>query len=137
MPRLSLYKPEKGNDFAFQDRNISEAFQVGGTDAYIHKYMGPVDQGGDDKTKADALVNPNRLDEKSVLKYLCATGVTFLLLVAVNRKLRTSEFKAPDILSFQHRTGRERPRRWFLGAHVARMDFLFTRHRPASRTMVG
>ena len=51
MPRLSLYKPEKGNDFAFQDRNISEAFQVGGTDAYIHKYMGPVDQGGDDKTQ--------------------------------------------------------------------------------------
>ena len=57
-------------------------------------------QGGDNKTKADALVNPNRLDEKSVLKYLCATGVTFLLLVAVNRKLRTSEFKVPDILPY-------------------------------------
>ena len=51
MPRLSLYKPEKGNDFAFQDRNIAEAFQVGGTDAYIHKYMGPVDQELDDKTQ--------------------------------------------------------------------------------------
>jgi|TARA_R110000796_G_C14548162_1_gene433574 hypothetical protein len=48
MPRLSLYKPEKGNDFAFQDRNIAEMFQIGGTDAYIHKYLGPVDQGGTD-----------------------------------------------------------------------------------------
>ncbi len=45
MPRLSLYKPEKGNDFAFQDRNIAEMFQIGGTDAYIHKYVSPNDQG--------------------------------------------------------------------------------------------
>lgn len=57
-------------------------------------------QGGDNKTKADALINPNRLDEKSDLKYLCATGVTFLLLVALNRKLKNSEFKAPDILDY-------------------------------------
>ncbi len=45
MPRLSLFKPEKGNDFAFMDRNISEMFQIGGTDAYIHKYVSPNDQG--------------------------------------------------------------------------------------------
>ena len=45
MPRLSLYKPEKGNDYYYMDRVISERFQVGGTDAYIHKYLGPVDQG--------------------------------------------------------------------------------------------
>ena len=57
-------------------------------------------QGGNNETKADALVNPNRLDEDSVLKYLCATGVTFLLLVALNRQLRTSQIKAPDILPF-------------------------------------
>jgi hypothetical protein len=42
MPRLSLYRPEKGNDFKFLDRNINEAFQVGGTDVFIHKYLGPV-----------------------------------------------------------------------------------------------
>jgi hypothetical protein len=41
MPRLSLYKPEKGNDYKFIDRQASEMFQVGGTDVYIHKYMGP------------------------------------------------------------------------------------------------
>lgn len=41
MPRLSLYKPEKGADYKFIDRSISEMFQVGGTDLYFHKYLGP------------------------------------------------------------------------------------------------
>ena len=41
MPRLSIYKPEKGADYKFIDRNISEMFQVGGTDVYLHKYLGP------------------------------------------------------------------------------------------------
>ena len=40
MPRLSLYKPEKGNDYKFIDRQASEMFQAGGTDIYIHKYLG-------------------------------------------------------------------------------------------------
>jgi hypothetical protein len=40
---LSLYRPEKGNDFKFLDRVINEEFQVGGTDILIHKYLGPVD----------------------------------------------------------------------------------------------
>ena len=48
MPRLSLFKPEKGNDFTFTDRNIGEMFQIGGTDAYIHKYISPNDQGSSD-----------------------------------------------------------------------------------------
>jgi hypothetical protein len=42
MPRLSLYRPEKGNDFRFLDRTINEQFQVGGTDIFVHKYLGPV-----------------------------------------------------------------------------------------------
>ena len=42
MPRLSLYRPEKGNDFKFIDRSINEQFQVGGTDVFLHKYLGPV-----------------------------------------------------------------------------------------------
>jgi hypothetical protein len=41
MPRLSLYKPERGNDYKFIDRQISEMFQAGGTDVYLHKYLGP------------------------------------------------------------------------------------------------
>lgn len=42
MPRLSLYRPEKGNDYKFLDRVIGEQFQVGGTDIFIHKYAGTV-----------------------------------------------------------------------------------------------
>jgi len=41
MPRLSLYRPEKGNDFKFIDKTAWEMFQVGGTDVFIHKYLGP------------------------------------------------------------------------------------------------
>jgi hypothetical protein len=43
MPRLSLYRPEKGNDYKFIDKNIWEMFQVGGTDVLVHKYIGPGD----------------------------------------------------------------------------------------------
>ena len=41
MPRLSLYRPEKGNDFKFIDRTAWEMFQVGGTDVLVHRYIGP------------------------------------------------------------------------------------------------
>lgn len=41
MPRLSLYRPEKGNDYKFIDKTVWEMFQVGGTDVLIHKYLGP------------------------------------------------------------------------------------------------
>jgi len=41
MPRLSLYRPEKGKDYRFIDKTIWEMFQVGGTDVLIHKYVGP------------------------------------------------------------------------------------------------
>jgi len=40
MPRISLYKPERGNDYHFLDRQIQEMFTVGGTDINIHKYLG-------------------------------------------------------------------------------------------------
>ena len=38
--------------------------------------------------EALAVINPNRLDEESPVGQLCAAGVTFLLVVAVNRALR-------------------------------------------------
>jgi hypothetical protein len=44
MPRLSLYRPEKGNDYKFFDRRISEMFTVGGVDIHLHKYLGLLDQ---------------------------------------------------------------------------------------------
>jgi hypothetical protein len=44
MPRLSLWRPNKGNDYKFFDQRMSEMFTVGGVDVNIHKYLGPVDQ---------------------------------------------------------------------------------------------
>lgn len=41
MPRLSLYKPYKSNDYNFMDRNIREQFDIGGTAVHVHKYLGP------------------------------------------------------------------------------------------------
>lgn len=41
MPRLSLYQSTKGHNYRFIDRQISQMFQVGGTDVYVHKYLGP------------------------------------------------------------------------------------------------
>jgi single-stranded-DNA-specific exonuclease len=41
---------------------------------------------------AVAVVNPNRLDDVSRLGHLAAAGVTFLVLVAINRELRARNF---------------------------------------------
>ncbi len=38
--------------------------------------------------KAYSIVNPNRYDDNSNLKYLCAAGVCFMFLIALNKKLR-------------------------------------------------
>ncbi len=54
MPRLSMWKPNKTNDYKFIDRVIREQFHVGGTGVIIHKYIGP--QEGpvlDDPTQTD------------------------------------------------------------------------------------
>jgi hypothetical protein len=40
LPRLSLYRPEKGNDYKFIDKTAWEMFQIGGVDVMIHKYLG-------------------------------------------------------------------------------------------------
>jgi hypothetical protein len=45
MPRLSLWRPNKGNDYKFFDRRMSEMFTIGGTDVNIHKYLGPISDG--------------------------------------------------------------------------------------------
>jgi hypothetical protein len=47
MPRLSLYRPNRTNDYRFLDRTISEMYTVGGLDIYVHKYMGPKTGTGD------------------------------------------------------------------------------------------
>ena len=42
--------------------------------------------------EAFSVVNPNRMDDKSNLQYLCAAGVTFLFLVSINRELRINKW---------------------------------------------
>ena len=42
--------------------------------------------------KSIAVVNPNRLDETTHLKYLCGAGVSFLMIVALNTNLREQGF---------------------------------------------
>ena len=52
MPRLSLYKPYKSNDYNFMDRSILEQFLIGGTSIHVHKYLGPEsDQSNTDPTE--------------------------------------------------------------------------------------
>ena len=49
--------------------------------------------------KAHALVNPNRIDCKSKLNYLCASGVTFLFLVSLDKLLKKNNwYKKKKIL---------------------------------------
>ena len=57
MPRLSLYKPEKGKDYEFIDKRIYEMFTVGGTDIFVHKYLGP-----QNPDEADATADQPRYD---------------------------------------------------------------------------
>jgi hypothetical protein len=52
IPRLSLYRPEKGKDYEFLDRQVEEMFTIGGTDINIHKYLGPVNPSDEDATAA-------------------------------------------------------------------------------------
>ena len=57
MPRLSLYRPNRTNDYKFFDRTISEMYTVGGLDLFVHKYLGPkvsTDDSADDGTNNDA-----------------------------------------------------------------------------------
>ena len=55
---------------------------------------------------ACAIVNPNRYDDTSKLNYLCAAGVCFMFLVALNKKLRDRNWfeerkiNEPNILNF-------------------------------------
>jgi len=62
-------------------------------------------QSGTDLPPTKALVNPNRQDDLSGLGYLCAAGLTFLAVVAVNRLLRqrgwySNDRPEPDLLEW-------------------------------------
>ncbi len=56
--------------------------------------------------KANSIINPNRFDDSSKLNYLCAAGVTFMFLVALNSKLRKNQWfeknniNEPNLMNF-------------------------------------
>ncbi len=54
--------------------------------------------GGETLPDAVAVVNPNRQDETGDLAHLCAAGVVFLLLVELNRRLRSQGTAGPDLM---------------------------------------
>ncbi|MFT4716986.1 MAG: single-stranded-DNA-specific exonuclease, partial [Paracoccaceae bacterium] len=56
-------------------------------------------QGGETLPPAHSVVNPNRQDEDTPLTYLCAAGVVFMLLVAVNRAMRAAGKTGPDLIA--------------------------------------
>jgi len=62
MPRLSLYRPNRTNDFQFLDRTISEMYTVGGLDLYLHKYLGPQGAGSDNGNNDATIPNYATLD---------------------------------------------------------------------------
>lgn len=66
---------------------IDAAVEVGLDVIVIDHHLGAAQ-----RPRAHALVNPNRLDENSPHGHLAAVGVTFLLLVALNKKLRGDGF---------------------------------------------
>ena len=55
---------------------------------------------------AYSIVNPNRLDDKSNLQYLCAAGVSFMFLVSLNRSLRSinwfkdNNYTEPNLMNY-------------------------------------
>ena len=55
---------------------------------------------------AHSIINPNRLDDKSNLNYLCAAGVCFMTLISINTKLRklkwfiNKKIEEPNLLNF-------------------------------------
>ncbi len=55
---------------------------------------------------AFSIINPNRIDDKSNLNYLCAAGVAFMFLVSVNKELRLIKWfqkkniDEPDLIKY-------------------------------------
>lgn len=67
MPRLSLYRPHKGNDYKFFDKVIAEQFVVGSTDIYVHKYLGPQQLGvTDDPSQPNTLATTGQTSETDI-----------------------------------------------------------------------
>jgi len=66
---------------------LEEAAKVGLDVIVIDHHLG-----GKETPQALAVINPNRHDETSKYTYLCAAGVSFLFLIALNKTLREQNY---------------------------------------------
>lgn len=89
MPRLSLYKPFKSDDYTFIDRNIREQFDIGGTAVHVHKYLGP-----------KSVVNSNDPSEPN---YGSGLETDPTLNVEINPEGLINETKIQDLLFMENR----------------------------------
>lgn len=67
MPKLSLYRPQKSNDFKFLDKTISEMFTIGATDLYVHKYIGVKNSGPSNDLTQPQYTEPSVTDIQDLL----------------------------------------------------------------------
>jgi single-stranded-DNA-specific exonuclease len=68
---------------------------VAGTDVVVLDHH----LGGETLPNAHAVVNPNRQDETGDLHYLCAAGVVFMTLAAMNGLRRSDKLPTPDLMA--------------------------------------
>lgn len=68
---------------------------VAGTDVVVLDHH----LGGETLPDAHAVVNPNRQDETGDLHYLCAAGVVFLTLAAMNALRRADGLQTPELMA--------------------------------------
>lgn len=68
---------------------------VAGTDVVVLDHH----LGGETLPNAHAVVNPNRQDETGDLHYLCAAGVVFMTLAAMNGMRRGAKLPTPDLIA--------------------------------------
>jgi len=90
MPRLSLWRPKKGNDYKFVDRLVGEHIYAGGTGVFIHKYIGVYDQG--------ETINPDGTVDKAD-----ATQPNYAAKKSTDPKNIVAETKIQDLLFLENR----------------------------------
>lgn len=57
----------------------------------------------EEQPKAYAIINPKRVDQDTELQILCAAGVTFMVMVALARKLKLLGKPTPDLMQYLDR----------------------------------
>src|SRR3712207_3692816 len=96
-----ILRPPKSTLFPyttlFRSAPLAEAKRLGLDTIVLDHHQAP-----EALPEARAIVNPNRQDDLSGLGHLCAAGIVFLTLVALNRLLRERGYwatrEAPDLL---------------------------------------